>query len=62
MELLLPWGIEPSTIEKHADLALPLFEHILFFLKSLFFLLEAVPIIPDVSEQTFLIYFHDSLH
>ena len=50
--------IEPvtNTIEKNIDLALPIFEHILFFLQSLFFarlfrLSRAV----YVSEQTFLI-------
>ncbi len=26
--------IEPVTIEKHVDLAVPIFEHILFFLQS----------------------------
>ncbi len=29
--------IEPVTIEKHIDLAFPIFERILFFLQSLFF-------------------------
>ncbi len=28
--------IEPITIEKHIDLALPIFEHILFFCKAFF--------------------------
>ncbi len=48
--------IEPVTIEKHVDLAFPIFERILFFCKA-YYLLEAVPIIPVyVSEQTFLIF------
>ncbi len=46
--------LEPVTIEKHVNLALPIFERTLFFCKA-YFLLEVVPIIPVyVSEQTFL--------
>ena len=45
------------TIEKHVDLALPIFEHIFLFVCKAHFLLEAGPIIPVyVSEQTFLIF------